>query len=89
MTMEMVVELARKTIETIVILSAPVLLISMAVSLVINILQVLTSVQETTISTVPRLLVTAGACFFFMPWMLRKLAGFALGLLTDLRPYLN
>ncbi len=87
--MEMVVELARKTIETILLLSAPVLLVSMAVSLAINIFQVLTSVQETTISTVPRLVVTAGACFFFMPWMLRKLTAFTLGLLTDLHPYLR
>ncbi len=87
--MEMVVELARKTIEIILLLSAPVLLISMVVSLAINIVQVLTSVQETTISTVPRLVVTAGACFVFMPWMLRRLTAFTLALFSDLHPYLQ
>lgn len=87
--MEMVVELARKTIEVTLFLGAPVLLIAMAVSLVINIVQVMTSVQESTISTVPKLAVAAGAVFLMMPWMLRRLAAFTIGLFTDLHPYLR
>ena len=44
------------------------------VSLLINLVQVLTSLQDMTISTVPRLLATAVGAILLMPWMLRQLA---------------
>lgn len=89
MTMEQVVDLGRKTMETTLLLVAPILAIAMLVSLVINVLQVLTSVQESMISTVPRLVVTAAAAFVLMPWMLRRIAMFTVQLFSDFRPYLR
>jgi flagellar biosynthetic protein FliQ len=89
MTPEMVVELGRKTMEATLLLAAPILAAAMIVSLVVNIVQVLTSVQEPTISTVPRLLITAGTAFLLMPWMIRHLAMFTVELFGDLRPYLQ
>lgn len=86
MTMQMVVDLGRKTLEATIWLAAPILLITMVVSLVINIVQVLTSVQEQTVSTVPRLTVAAGAAFLVLPWMLRQLTAFTLQLFSDFRP---
>ncbi len=89
MTMEQVVDLGRKTMETTLLLVAPILVIAMLVSLLINVLQVLTSVQETMISTVPRLVVTAAAVFVLMPWMLRRIAMFTVQLFSDFHPYLR
>jgi flagellar biosynthetic protein FliQ len=89
MTMEQVVDLGRRTMETTLLLAAPILVIAMLVSLVINVLQVLTSVQESMISTVPRLVVTAAAAFVLMPWMLRRIAMFTVQLFSDFRPYLH
>ena len=54
-------------------LAGPILAIAVVVSLLVNIVQVLTSLQDMTISTVPRLLATAAALFFLMPWMWRQL----------------
>ena len=63
MPMETVVELGRRTLEAALMVCAPILLIATVVSVTVNVLQVLTSVQEMTIATVPRLLATAGAIF--------------------------
>lgn len=89
MSLDQVVDLARRTIETAMWLAAPLLLIATVVSLVINIVQVLTSLQETTLSTVPRLAAVALAGFLMMPWMLRRLSAFTLQLFSDFRPLLQ
>jgi flagellar biosynthesis protein FliQ len=89
MTPEVVVDIARNTMEATLLLMAPILAIAMLVSLVINVVQVLTSVQEPTISTVPRLLATGVAVFLMTPWMVRRMTVFTVGMLSDLRPYLR
>jgi flagellar biosynthetic protein FliQ len=65
------------------------LLIATLVSVAINVVQVLTSLQEATISTVPRLAAVAISAFFLMPWMARHLARFTLQLFSDFRPFLQ
>jgi flagellar biosynthetic protein FliQ len=72
-----------------VILVAPILIAAIVVSLVVNILQVLTSLQDQTLSHVPRLLVTGGAIFLLMPWMWRHLAHYTINLLTDFHAVLQ
>jgi len=89
MSADMAVELARKTLETAFLLSAPILLVATAVGLLISVLQVMTSVQDMTISTVPRLFAVAFTTFLLLPWSLRKLILFTLEVLTDLRRYLG
>ncbi len=89
MDVDQVVQLGRMTLQEVVLLAMPILAIAILVSLVINIVQVLTSLQEMTISTVPRLLATAGAVFFLMPWMWRHLCSFTLQLLSDFHRYLK
>jgi len=51
--------------------------------------QVLTSLQDNTISSVPRLLATAVGAILLMPWMLRKLTLFTLQMFSDFRPLLR
>lgn len=83
------VELARRTLETALWIAAPLLVVATVVSLVINIAQVLTSLQENTLSTVPRLAAVATAIFLLMPWMVRRLALFTVSLFSDFRPYVR
>ncbi|TMQ32674.1 MAG: flagellar biosynthetic protein FliQ [Planctomycetota bacterium] len=84
-----IVELARRTLEAAVGLAAPLLVIATVVSLAINVVQVLTSLQETTLSTVPRLAAVAAAVFLLLPWMVRRLGMFTVGIFSDFRPYLH
>ncbi len=89
MSTDQVVELARRTLEAAIWLGAPLLIIATIVSLTINVVQVLTSLQETTLSTVPRLAAVAVAVFFLMPWMVRRMGMFTIQLFSDFRPYLH
>ena len=61
----------------------PSLVLRVLVSLVVNVLQVLTSLQDQTLSTVPRLLTTGAALFLLMPWMWRHLTHYSINLLQD------
>lgn len=87
--METVVSLGRLTLETALWVGAPLLVIVTVVSLVINVGQVLTSLQDVTISTVPRLAVVAITAFLLMPWMMRRLMMFTLKLFSDFHPFVN
>jgi len=89
MPVELAIDLGRLTMREVFLLAAPILGIAVVVSLSVNIVQVLTSLQETTISAVPRLLAVAAGVFFLMPWMWNQLCRFTLQLLSDFHPYLR
>lgn len=83
------IELARKTLEITLWICGPILLIAMAVGLVVSVFQVVTSIQDTTVSTVPRLAAVAAVAFFLSPWMFREMVDFTVRLLGDFHPYLH
>jgi flagellar biosynthesis protein FliQ len=84
-----VAEMMRHTIETALWMGAPLLIVATVISLVINVVQVLTSLQDATVSTVPRLFAVAAAAIFLLPWMTHRLAAFTLQLFSDFRPLLR
>ena len=63
MGVDTVVAMGRMMLEEVIILVAPILLVAIAVSLIVNVVQVLTSLQDQTLSTVPRLLATGTTLF--------------------------
>jgi flagellar biosynthesis protein FliQ len=87
MNAEQVVELSRRTIEASFWVASPILLAAMIVGLIINIGQVMTSVQDLTVSTVPRLTAVGAIVFFLTPWMLHHLVTFTQSLFADFRVY--
>jgi flagellar biosynthetic protein FliQ len=89
MGVDQVVLLGRLMLQEVVILVAPILIAAVVVSLAVNVLQVLTSLQDQTLSHVPRLLVTGGTLFLMMPWMWRHLAHYTVNLLTDFHAVLQ
>ena len=84
-----VVDICRHTLLEVLLLAVPILAIAVAVSLLVNVVQVLTSLQEATISAVPRLLAVAAAAFFLMPWMWRQMGQYTVKLLSDFHPYVK
>jgi flagellar biosynthesis protein FliQ len=83
MGVDEVVLLGRLMLQEVVILVGPILAVAIVISLAVNILQVLTSLQDQTLSQVPRLLGTGSATFFMMPWMWRHLAHYTINLFSD------
>ena len=89
MTPDIVVHLARQTLLTSLLLAVPILVVATLVSLLINVAQVMTSIQEHTVATVPRIAVMALTILVLLPWMLRKLLDFTMQLFADFHRYLG
>jgi flagellar biosynthesis protein FliQ len=89
MPVEQVVDLSRMTLKEVLLVGSPILALAIVVSLAINIVQVLTSLQEATISAVPRLLAVGTGIFCLTPWIWRQLCQFTVQLLSDFHPYLR
>ena len=71
-----VINIARQTIWIIVETAVPVLIISMAVGLIISLFQTLTSIQEQTLTFVPKLLAILLTIMLIGGWMLNQITGF-------------
>lgn len=83
------VEMMRKVLMEAMILSAPLLVAACAVSLVVSLLQTLTSVQEQTLTIVPRLVVVFVVTVATLPWMVHRLVGFTVRMFTGFHRYLG
>lgn len=78
-----VIDLVRQTLAAAFIISAPVLAAAMLVSTLISLGQVLTSMQDATLSTVPRIAAVGAFAFWLSPWMMRKLVMLTVALFGD------
>jgi flagellar biosynthetic protein FliQ len=66
---------------------APLLLISFALGILVNLIQIATSLQDQVFSTIPRLTACLAGFLFLMPWMLNKASGYAISVMGDLSKY--
>jgi flagellar biosynthetic protein FliQ len=73
MTGPEVLDVAREAIVTLVVVSAPVMLVGLAVGVVISLLQALTQIQEMTIAFVPKILAIFVSLLIALPFMAEKL----------------
>jgi len=78
------VYLIRSGIFQILILSAPVLLIGLIVGLIVSILQATTSIQEQTLTFVPKIAAILLALVFFGPWMFAHLSQYTVELFQQI-----
>ncbi len=76
MNYEFVLGFARQALEIMLLVSLPVLLVSMIIGLVISVFQSVTQIQEMTITFVPKIVVTFLALLLFGPWMLSRMVGY-------------
>lgn len=84
MTPEVVIDLARKTVEAVLLLSAPMLLSGMIVGLVISIFQAATQINEQTLTFIPKIVVVLATLLIFGPWMIKILLAFTHGIFNQI-----
>ena len=65
-------------------LSAPLLAIGLVAGVIMSLVQIVTSIQDSAFSTVPRLLAFLGGLMLLLPWMLMRLMAYTTGLLGNL-----
>lgn len=73
MTGPEVLDVARDAIYTLIIVSAPVMLVGLAVGVAISLLQALTQIQEMTIAFVPKILAIFISLLVALPFMAEKM----------------
>ncbi|MGE5399343.1 MAG: flagellar biosynthetic protein FliQ [Ignavibacteriales bacterium] len=78
MTEELIVEILTDVFYTTFLILLPILGVSLIVGIFISIFQAATSIQEMTLTFVPKILVTAVVLILMLPWMMDKMISITL-----------
>ena len=89
MTEGQVLDIARDALYNIIINSAPMLLVSLVIGLIVSIFQTLTSIQEQTLTFVPKILGVFVGLIIFGSWILNNLTGFMTDLWSNFSLYVS
>lgn len=84
-----VLDIAREAIYTIIITAAPLLLVSLIVGLIVSIFQTVTSIQEQTLTFVPKILAVFITLMICGSWMLNNMSGLMTELWSNFSYYLS
>jgi flagellar biosynthetic protein FliQ len=84
MTPETVMTIGQRALELTMLLSAPLLLVALAVGLLVGILQAATQINEMTLSFIPKLVGMAVALMIAGPWMLKELVNYTRTLIESI-----
>jgi flagellar biosynthetic protein FliQ len=87
MTPENAIHVIREALMAAFWLSLPLLAIGFCVGIVMNLIQVATSLQDSAFSTFPRLVAFLGGLVLLMPWMLNRLTSYTSAVFTDIAKY--
>ncbi|HTB10089.1 MAG TPA: flagellar biosynthetic protein FliQ [Bryobacteraceae bacterium] len=84
MTTAAVVDLMRTAFMTTFWLALPILTVGFVIGIIMSLAQILTSIQDSSFASVPRLLAFLAALLLAMPWMLTRLIEYTTALFGDL-----
>ncbi len=84
-----VIDIARSALQVVILVSAPMLGLSLIVGLAISIFQATTQIQEQTLTFVPKILAVVFSIALFGSWMLKVLIEFTQGLFNNMNQYIR
>ncbi|MFZ9856450.1 MAG: flagellar biosynthetic protein FliQ [Limisphaerales bacterium] len=82
MTPQLAVDLLKQLVERIFLVASPLLVTAMITGLVVSLIQTITSLQEQTLSFVPKALTVLGVLLLIMPWAMQTIMDYAVGVIT-------
>lgn len=82
-----VIAVGREALTTVMLVSAPMLLVGLIVGLVVSIFQATTQINEQTLSFIPKIVAVFASIIIFGPWMLHTLVSFFDKILGNLNQY--
>ncbi len=89
MTPEFIVDVAKRALEVTILVSAPMLGIGLVVGVAVSIFQAVTSIQEMTLSFIPKILGVMVAIVVFFPWMMQVLLSFTADIFANIPQYVK
>ena len=84
MTPEAAIQLIRSALMTAMWVAAPLLILAFIVGVIINLVQIVTSLQDAAFSTIPRLAAFLVGLLLLLPWMTSRMMAYTTALLGDL-----
>jgi flagellar biosynthesis protein FliQ len=88
-TTDIVMSLARDASIQILMIAGPILGAGLLVGLIVSVFQAVTQIQESTLTFIPKLLAILGVLALLGHWMLNRLVGFTVTLLSSLDVYVR
>ena len=82
-------DLAMRSIQTALTLAAPILAVTLVIGFIISIFQAVTSIQEQTLTFVPKIFVTGLALVIFGPWMLQVMNAYTADVFGNLQKFIR
>tara|TARA_B100000959_G_scaffold280705_1_gene343058 strand:+ start:304 stop:573 length:270 start_codon:yes stop_codon:yes gene_type:complete len=76
MTQEFAIDIAMEALKVALLLSAPMLGFGLVTGIAVSIFQAVTSIQEMTLTFIPKILAVVAALFIFFPWLLQTMLQF-------------
>ncbi len=89
MGIDEVVQIVNRGLYVICVVSAPILLVSLIVGLIISIFQTVTSIQEQTLTFVPKILAIFISLIFLGHWMINSMVEYMVELWSDFAVYIR
>jgi flagellar biosynthesis protein FliQ len=89
MSEELILRLAKQTLETVLLVSAPMLGAGLIVGLIISVIQIVTSIHDTALAFVPRIVVTFVVFLVVFPWMMSTMVSYTHTLLSSFDVYVR
>ena len=89
MTEDVVIDIARDVVWVIVKTSAPLLIVSLIVGLIISIFQTITSIQEQTLTFVPKFIAVMAVLVLAGGWILNEMSGLFVNLVQSIPQYIK
>ena len=89
MTIDAVMDMTREALFLVIQVSLPVLLVSLCVGLAVSIFQTVTSIQEQTLTFVPKVVCVFLALVLFGNWMINSMVEFMTSLWADFGLYIG
>lgn len=84
MTLDGLLEVTRFGVETAMMVSAPVLLMGLAAGVAVSIIQAATQINDAALSFIPKMAASVLALVVFGPWMISRMAAFAVYALNQI-----
>ncbi|PAB61256.1 flagellar biosynthesis protein FliQ [Anaeromicrobium sediminis] len=89
MSQGLIVELLQQSMTKVILLAAPMLMLSLFMGLAISIFQATTQIQEQTLTFVPKILSVLIAIIVFGPWILNTIVDYTEGLFLNIDKYIQ
>ena len=89
MTPDFAASFAAEGLWVALLVAAPMLGFGLAVGLFISVFQAVTSIQEMTLTFIPKILAVMASILLFAPWMLQQLMSFTAGVIINIPNYIQ